>query len=266
MAPSELLDQAVALAKEAGVAIMAVYGRTEITSEIKANQSPLTEADLSAHRIISEGLRRLTPDISVLSEEDCQAFSGENEAGLYWLVDPLDGTKEFLSRNGEFTVNLALIEQGTPILGVVLAPALGICYLAAKGAGAHKLNAAGQRCALATSGRNGQTPWRVVGSRSHAGDSLRDFLTALGRHEFVPMGSSLKLCLVAEGRADLYPRFGPTHHWDTAAAHCVVEQAGGQVMDLSGKPLRYPVSTSTLNPHFLVLGGGLQFSDLPFLT
>ncbi len=248
-----LIAEVEAIARDAGAAIMEIYGR-EFSIEEKADHSPLTEADAAAHRLIDARLHRLSPALPVLSEEDTEQFDGPDAQGRYWLVDPLDGTKEFIKRNGEFTVNIALIEQGTPVLGVVYAPALELCYTAARGFGASKTDAEGNKTVINVARHQPGTPWRVVGSRSHAGDAMPLLLEQLGEHELVAMGSSLKLCLVAEGAADVYPRLGPTSLWDTAAAHCVAEQAGGRVIRLDGQPLGYANPQQLLNPHFLVVG------------
>lgn len=249
----ELLNQVDALARKAGAAIMEIYGR-EFSVEQKEDKSPLTEADAAAHRIIVDGLSALDVQVPILSEEDTANFADADAEGRYWLVDPLDGTKEFIKRNGEFTVNIALIEHGKAILGVVYAPALDVGYTAAAGLGAFKVEQGAAPVAISVAQYREGTSWRVVGSRSHAGDSLLQLLEKLGRHELVAMGSSLKLCLVAEGAADAYPRLGPTSLWDTAAAQCVVEQAGGSVVRLNGEPLSYANTREVLNPYFLVLG------------
>ncbi|MBZ9540463.1 3'(2'),5'-bisphosphate nucleotidase CysQ [Modicisalibacter tunisiensis] len=253
---ADLLNHAERIALDAGRAIMAVYARG-FTVEEKDDQSPLTEADQAAHDLIVAGLEALPDDIPVLSEEDVEGFPGSDSRGRYWLVDPLDGTREFIKRNGEFTVNIALIEQGRPVLGVVVAPALGVSYLAAAGVGAFKVSQDGERRAIRVSGAPAPgTPWRVVGSRSHPSAETTAWLDRLGPHEMVAMGSSLKLCLVAEGAADVYPRLGPTCLWDTGAAQAVVEQAGGRVETLQGEPLRYANPEETHNPHFVVWGNG----------
>ncbi len=248
-----LLEPVRMLAAEAGGRIMAVYG-TAFTVTEKADASPLTLADLAAHEAISAGLRRLTPAIPVLSEESASVPFQERAAwDVFWLVDPLDGTKEFVKRNGEFTVNIALIQGHEPILGVVQVPASGLCYVAARGLGAFRLEPgkAAQRIAVQPVGKGAI---RVVGSRSHGGPGLERFVARLGEHSLVTIGSSLKFCVVAEGGADVYPRLGPTSEWDTAAAQCIVEEAGGQVIDLQGQRLLYNARESLLNPHFLVIG------------
>ncbi len=248
LAPETLID----LARRAGDAILKVYD-SDIAVQQKDDQSPLTEADLASHRTIVAGLGELTPEIPVLSEES-KALPFETRQGWrrYWLIDPLDGTKEFIKRNGEFTVNIALIEHGEAVLGVVLVPVTGVVYYGLRDGGAFKIEQGASRPIAVTP--KCQSPVRVAGSRSHAGDSLQAFLDRLGPHEIVSMGSSLKLCLVAEGRADLYPRLGPTSEWDTAAAQAVVEAAGGRVTDTALQPLRYNTKDSLLNPHFLVFG------------
>ncbi|NWN83797.1 MAG: 3'(2'),5'-bisphosphate nucleotidase CysQ [Halomonas sp.] len=255
---STLLDSVEGIALQAGDAIMSIYSR-EFSIEEKEDKSPLTEADKAAHEVIVAGLEALPGGIPVLSEEDAEGFAGADDNGRYWLVDPLDGTKEFIKRNGEFTVNIALIESGRPVLGVVVAPALEVSYLAARDVGAFKIEwgegKASERRAIRVAGEpvEGAT-WRVVGSRSHPSPDLAAWLETLGSHDMVPMGSSLKLCLVAEGAADVYPRLGPTCLWDTGAAHAVVEQAGGRVETLEAKPLDYATPSEKLNPYFIVWG------------
>ncbi|WP_447926353.1 3'(2'),5'-bisphosphate nucleotidase CysQ [Vreelandella sp. EE27] len=254
MIDQALLDAVEQIAREANKAIMQVYSR-EFSVEEKADKSPLTEADQAAHLVIMKGLQALPIQLPILSEEDAEGFSGLDEHGRYWLVDPLDGTKEFIKRNDEFTVNIALIEQGTPILGVVTAPALDVAYVAAKGLGAFKIEANGERHTLSVAGMpEPQEAWRVVGSRSHPSPDLAAWLEKLGAHDMVPMGSSLKLCAIAEGKADVYPRLGPTCLWDTGAADAIVRQAGGRVETLEGVPLSYANPSEKLNPYFVVWG------------
>jgi 3'(2'), 5'-bisphosphate nucleotidase len=248
-----LLEPVIDLAAAASHRIMAVYA-TAFSVIKKDDASPLTAADTASHDTISRGLRSLTPDIPVLSEESASVPFGErNGWPRFWLVDPLDGTKEFISRNGEFTVNIALIEDGQPILGVVHVPVTGVCYYAARGQGAFRQErgTTGHRMAVQAVPREGSI--RIVGSRSHGGEKVMAFAERLGEHTFVAVGSSLKFCLVAEGQADVYPRLGPTWEWDTAAAQCIVEEAGGRVVATDGRRLRYN-KESLLNPHFLVFG------------
>jgi 3'(2'), 5'-bisphosphate nucleotidase len=246
-----LRDAAIALAKRAGAAIMEVYvGNIEVTA--KSDTSPLTLADLRAHELITVGLNQLTPSWPVLSEESSAvAFVERATWRTYWLVDPLDGTKEFVSRNGEFTVNIALIHDHVAVLGVVFVPVREVTYSGASGLAAYRQHGMLspeqiQVAELAAS------PVRVVGSRSHRGEALDDYLARLGPYTMVSMGSAVKFCVVAEGEADLYPRLGPTSEWDTAAAQAVVEAAGGVVCRLDGERLRYNTKESLLNPSFLV--------------
>ena len=247
-----LLLDVKALASEAGQAILCVYASSFTVAE-KDDRSPLTQADLQSEQVILAGLRRLAPEIPVLSEESARApYSRRAAWDWLWVVDPLDGTKEFVQRNGEFTVNIALVHQHRPVLGVVHAPVLERDYYAAEGIGAFRSDAtaAGQPIHVAP---RGPGPVRIVGSRSHRGSSLDIFLARVGPHEFVEVGSSLKMCLVAEGLADVYPRMGPTSEWDTAAGQCIAEQAGGQVLCLDGEPLSYNKGDDVLNPNFVVI-------------
>ena len=249
------LESVQALAAEASVRILEIYTNGfDVT--VKDDNSPLTAADLAAHHVIVTGLQRLTPDIPVLSEESSAVpFAERSRWPRYWLVDPLDGTKEFIQRNGQFTVNIALIEHHEPVLGVVRVPVTGLCYFATRGHGAFREEPHQPPRPVKVKPLQSGAPVRVVGSRSHGGPDLRRFATALGAHELVTIGSSLKFCQVAEGVADVYPRFGPTSEWDTAAAQAVVEVAGGHVVSAeTGEPLRYNTRDSLLNPHFIVYG------------
>jgi len=246
------LEQIIPIAKRAGEAILEVYHQDFSVYE-KSDKSPLTEADLGAHRVIVDALRELTPNIPILSEESASVpFEIRRQWSSYWLVDPLDGTREFVKRNDEFTVNIALIEDGVPTLGVVHVPVMDVTYSGAQGQ-AYRQEGNGAPQAIWVTSKC-QSPVRVAGSRSHSGDSLLRFLERLGANELVSIGSSLKLCLVAEGKADIYPRLGPTSEWDTAAAQAVVEAAGGLVTDLEMNPLRYNTKDKLLNPFFLVFG------------
>jgi 3'(2'), 5'-bisphosphate nucleotidase len=247
---SRLLPDVIAIARDAGRTILEVY-ESAFTVKEKDDHSPLTEADLRSEKLILAGLRRIAAEVPVLSEETGQVpWATRRGWSRLWVVDPLDGTREFVGRNGEFTVNIALVQDGRVILGVVHAPALGRTYFGCEGAGSFRSDAeaAGRPIHVA---KRGPGPVRVVGSRSHRGSSLDAFLERVGPYELVEVGSSLKLCLVAEGAADVYPRLGPTCEWDTAAGQCVLEQAGGQVVTLAGQPLGYNLREEVLNPFFV---------------
>ena len=247
-----LLDAARRIAAAAADRVLAVY-RAPFEVTQKADASPLTEADLASHRTIVEGLRAFTPDIPVLSEESTDVdFATRSGWSRYWLVDPLDGTRDFVKGNDEFTVNIALIERHAPVLGVVAVPVTGVVYAAARGLGARRHDADGEH-PLAVR-RPASPPFRVAASRSHRDRKTEAFIRNLGPCVETSIGSSLKFCRLAEGSVDIYPRFGPTCEWDTAAAQAVVEQAGGRVTDLGLEPLRYNTKESLLNSHFLAFG------------
>lgn len=251
MPDSAILPDVIAIADAAGEAVMAIY-RTDFDVEYKSDQSPLTAADLASNRIITEGLRRLTPDIPVLSEESEAAdWETRRHWRRFWLIDPIDGTRDFTQRTGEFTVNIALIENGEPILGVVTAPALHEAYWGLRGEGAHKRDRGGHVHRIQVA--QAKTARRVVASKNHLNDETRAFIDSLGEHQLVQAGSSLKFCRIAEGHADIYPRLGPTCEWDTGAAQAVLMAAGGKVETLEGKPLRYG-KEDLLNPHFVASG------------
>ncbi len=250
---SQLIDPVVAIAVDAGSAILEVYA-TDFAVQAKDDDSPLTKADMASHHVILDGLASLGTGLPVLSEESGMPDFDERRGwDRYWLIDPLDGTKEFVKRNGEFTVNIALIDNHRPVFGVVHVPVSGKTYVGCEGVGA-EMRTNGQESASIAVAEQSESPVRVVGSRSHRGASLDRFLEQLGDFELHPTGSSLKFCLVAEGKADIYPRLGPTSEWDTAAAQAVVEQAGGAVLTLDGTPLAYNNKSDILNPHFLVAG------------
>lgn len=247
----------IAVAREAGAAILDVYG-TEFEVEHKDDTSPLTEADLRSHRIILKRLSERYPDIPVLSEEsgDAAPYEVRSRWGLYFLVDPLDGTKEFVKRNGQFTVNIALMERNRPVAGVVYAPVLDWMYYGSKD-GSFKSEAGAKPVRLAppTAPLNGKVV--VVGSRSHSTPEMEEFIERMKQDydevEFIAMGSSLKLCMVAEGKADIYPRLGPTMEWDTAAAHAVVTHSGRRVLAWGEEDLDLPYNKpDLLNGWFLV--------------
>ena len=248
-------DALIELAAAAGREILEVY-ETSFDVTTKDDASPLTEADLRAHRVIVDGLRELTPEVPVISEEaEPPRFEERRHWQRYWLVDPLDGTKEFVSRNGEFTVNIALIEAGEPALGVVGVPVRGHIYVGdCRGNGAYRMSEAGREPLRSRAMKPGVLT--VVASRRHGGDRLDGYLGMLAESFAIvrqPIGSSLKFCLLAEGEADLYPRLGPTSEWDIAAAHAVLQAAGGAVMHTDGRPFRYNTKESFLNPDFVAV-------------
>ena len=250
---NQVLEQLVDISRRAGLAILEWYdGDMGITK--KADDSPLTKADLASHQLIQAELTRLWPEIPVLSEESAVIpWQTRQSWKQYWLVDPLDGTKEFINRNGEFTVNIALIRDHQPVIGVVHVPVTDVSYFGAREKGAFRQ----QGTAVATAIQVRQpaaVPAGIVGSRSHANPELADQLNALGPHDLISMGSSLKFCRVAEGLADFYPRLGPTCEWDTAAAQAVVEAAGGRVVKIDGSALQYNRKEIYLNPFFFVIG------------
>jgi 3'(2'), 5'-bisphosphate nucleotidase len=259
----ELVAGLVDLTEAAGAAILEVY-ETDFDVETKTDESPLTQADLASHRTIESGLARLTPDIPLFSEEsDLPPFEVRRQWERYWLVDPLDGTKEFVNRNGEFTVNIALIEDGKPVLGIVGVPVRQHIYVGVREQGAYRLSRAEgepDRIELNGRSRDDDAPLVVVASRSHGGERLEQYLLALeetfGTVSRTPVGSSLKLCILAEGAADLYPRLGPTSEWDIAAAHAVLAAAGGEVWAVDGSPLAYNSKESVLNPEFFAAADG----------
>jgi len=255
MKVADYLGPVADIAREAGAKIMEVYESADFGVETKADDSPLTKADLASHHVIVAALEALTPDIPVLSEESkAMPYSGRKDWTLFWLVDPLDGTKEFVKRNGEFTVNIALIDNGKPVLGVIYIPVTGETYQAATGYGAERAGKTLQ------ANKQVADSLKVVASRSHAGAETEAYFKRVKEDytlELVSKGSSLKFCLVAAGEAALYPRFGPTMEWDTAAAQCIVEQAGGAVTTMDGAPLRYN-KENLLNPYFVVSSPALQ--------
>ncbi|SCZ67501.1 3'(2'),5'-bisphosphate nucleotidase CysQ [Thiohalomonas denitrificans] len=252
--PCELLTPALEVAIDAGRRILEIY-EAGFKIEQKEDETPLTEADTAASDIIEKGLSELTPELPVLTEESVKIpYSVRRRWSRYWLVDPLDGTREFIQRTGEFTVNIALIHDQEPVLGIVYAPAMGVYYYACRGQGAYKRNDCCNPERIRTRRLEPGRPVVVAGSRSHRGDAMEAFLKQLREYEFVPLGSALKSCLVAEGTADIYARLGPTSEWDTAATQCIVEEAGGLITDTRMRPLRYNTKEDLLNPHFFTFG------------
>lgn len=249
----DLLEHVAGIAETAGRAILEVY-ETDFDVDEKADASPITEADRRAHDLIQAGLSGLRDQRPILSEEARTVpWEVRRHWREYWLVDPLDGTKEFVQRNGQFTVNIALVRAGRPVLGVVHAPVTGTTYGGIVGRGAWRRPLGRDKTAIRVRAL-GDGPVRVVGSRSHRGPDLDGYLERLGPHEMVPMGSSLKFCVVAEGNADVYPRLGPTSEWDTAAAEAVLCAAGGQVVASDGEPMAYNKGPDLLNPWFIASG------------
>ena len=247
----------------AGRAILDVYEQN-FTVTHKQDDSPLTQADLASNTIICDALAELTPNIPLLSEESTEIdFATRSAWKQYWLVDPLDGTREFVNRNGEFTVNIALVSNHAPVFGVVHVPVSGVTYTGIENQGSSRQDS-GQAPVRIHVRQPCASPVVVVGSRSHANPKLLHHLAAIGDYELVSMGSSLKFCLLAEGKADFYPRLGPTSEWDTAAAHAVVNAAGGQIITLNGEPLQYNTKESLLNPEFLVIADDSRDWLTPF--
>lgn len=252
----KLCLECVNIARDAGKAILAIYD-AGFSIEEKADKSPLTDADMASHNLIIKRLSELTPDIPILSEESAKLpFEERASWETYWLVDPLDGTREFIKRNGEFTVNIALIHQHKSIIGVINVPVLDVDYFAWENGGSFKSEQGGAATPISVKKLDStpDTPLNVAGSRSHGSEMMQHYIEKLGAVEMISMGSSLKFCLVAEGRADLYPRLGLTSEWDTAAAHCIVEQSGGYITKTDMTPLEYNTKDSLLNPFFFVFG------------
>ena len=263
------LEHIIRISQNAGDAILDIYAQ-DFKVEEKSDASPLTEADLASHHIIIAALKEFTPDIPILSEESSELLKSKEwrEWPTYWLIDPLDGTKEFVKRNGEFTVNIALIQNNKPVLGVVHVPVTKTTYAGSLELGAFKFDENHSDLNKAVrihSEQKPKTPYRIVASRSHQSKELKEYLQGIGEHEIIAMGSSLKFCLIAEGQADCYPRFGLTSEWDTAAAQAIVEAAGGQVSKLDNTALRYNTKDEILNPFFMVTASSTKdwFKAIP---
>lgn len=250
---SRWLPEVAQIARQAGEVILQVYHCEDCEVEKKADGSPVTEADKRADDLIRQALARLSPSIPVVSEENIHAtpFSERQGWGCFWLVDPLDGTKEFIERTDEFCVNIALVMNGESVLGVVYVPVYDWLYMAHKGGEAVKVEQ-GQTQVL-TARKLIKSPVNVAVSRRH-GKKVENFIAELAPTAMRHCGSAIKSCLVAEGQADVYPRFGPTSHWDTAASQVIVEAAGGRIVDAQGQDLRYFPTETILNPHFMVVG------------
>lgn len=258
----EFLQSINLLAEEAGRRILEIY-HSDFQVSFKEDESPLTAADLSSHDCLVEGLKKIAPEYPILSEESSIVpFEERSHWETFWLIDPLDGTREFIKRNGEFTVNVALIHRNESVLGAVYAPAKEVGYFASSQGSFRKRGLESvERISVK---KNVTPPLRILASRSHGREEVLSYLSRIGEHELLSIGSSLKFCLVAEGSADLYLRMGPTSEWDTAAAHCVLHKAGGELTDLQRKPLRYNKKPSLLNPNFMAFGDQSQNWTAPF--
>jgi len=251
-----LLNSIINISKDAGNSILKIYNHDTMSKDVsyKDDNSPLTLADKASHNTICKGLKHLTPDIPILSEEGTTIdYNDRKNWKEFWLIDPLDGTKEFIKRNGEFTVNIALISDGQPILGVVYAPVLDITWYGALNHGSFKCIKNDTPVKIKSISPDKGHAIKVVTSRSHANNpKLNDFLKDYPAYELVKMGSSMKICLVADGSAHIYPRLGPTMEWDTAAAHAVVKFAGGNIFDMTDRNELAYNKENLLNPAFLV--------------
>lgn len=256
---SSYIEPLKTISREAGEAILEIYNdETPLEVDTKSDDSPVTKADLAAHRVIHKSLQDLTPEIPILSEEGGMPdYEERRNWQSYWLVDPLDGTKEFINRNGEFTVNIALIQNGQAVLGVVYVPVKSIMYWGLVGEGSWKESTAGTE-KLSIRKLSFDRELKVVGSRRHGAEALDKLMEQVGTRfnsvDLVSMGSSLKICALAEGSADWYPRLALTSEWDTAAAHAVLNGAGGKIMDISLNALTYNAKDSLLNPFFHAVG------------
>lgn len=248
---SSILPDVIKIADEASEKVLHIY-QSDFKVNYKEDHSPITAADIASHDIIVKGLRNISRDIPILSEEGAEIpWEERKKWRRFWLIDPIDGTKDFTQRTGEFTVNIAMIEDGEPVMGVVTAPALKEAFWGIKGEGAHMRDRTGRVHRIRVA--DPKETLRVVASKNHLNEETRAFIEALGSHETVQAGSSLKFCRIAEGHADIYPRMGPTSEWDTAAAHAVLVAAGGKVQTPEGQTLVYG-KENILNPNFIAAG------------
>ncbi len=254
----QLLEDLKFIAKKAGEEIMEIYQNENFDIQIKSDHSPVTKADLAAHDIIVNFLEQHYPAIPCLSEESASIdFKERQKWSQCFIIDPLDGTKEFIERNGEFTVNIALQKDGKPVLGVIYAPTKGILYYAAEGVGAYKQQSSypSERIKVRKIRKDDELePIKVITSRRNQLESVRDLCQSLGSCEFMSFGSSLKMCMIAEGSADIYPKLAPTSEWDTAAAQIILEQAGGRLVALNFERFLYNQKESLINPPFFAIG------------
>ena len=248
----ESINNLIEISMDAGKAIMDVY-TTDFNVEKKEDKSPLTKADTLSHDIISRSLKKLTPNIPVLSEESINVSTYERTGwNEYWLVDPLDGTKEFINKNGEFTTNIAFIRENRPIFGIIFAPALNQIYWGSEHNGSFMLDTKDLSSIMEINALKSVGPSICIAtSRSHPSKELNNFVKGIARHKVRKIGSSLKFCLIAKGEVDCYPRFGPTSEWDTAAGEIIAKSSGAIVADLEGKSLIYNKRDGFLNPNFI---------------
>jgi 3'(2'), 5'-bisphosphate nucleotidase len=262
---NHLLNHLFDVAEQASLAIMDIYAKQrELFIRSKSDQTLVTVADELAHRLLVAELARLTPGIPIISEEGVQIDYAERKSWTdYWLIDPLDGTKEFIDRTGEFSINIALIRDNKPILGLVYLPTTQLCYFATTKAGAYKRSAEGDIQAIKV--REKPSVPMITISRRHNPQRLQAIFSNIGPYGLLALGSAWKICQVAEGSADIYPRLGPTSEWDTAAGQCILEEAGGQLINLQGETLRYNTKESLLNPEFIAVGDN-YFNWLSYLT
>jgi len=245
-----LIEQIIEISKEAGKAVLEVYN-TDFDFQMKEDLSPLTKADTLSNQIICSSLKTLTPDIPILSEEDSDiSFEKRSNWEKYWLIDPLDGTKEFIKKNGEFTVNIALIENNIPRLGIIHLPVTSETYWGSKNNGSYYVNANNKSKQISVS-KKPENIITVMASRSHPNEKLDSLLEKIKHYKIVNRGSSLKFCQIAAGQADVYPRFGPTSEWDIAAGHAILLGASGNIYDLNGNEIRYNIRSNYLNPFFI---------------
>lgn len=252
------IEQLIDIAYEAGKAIQEIYHSGDLGIESKSDESPLTKADKAANDIICNGLNKITPDIPVVSEENKEVpYEIRKEFEYFWMVDPLDGTKEFIKKNGEFTVNIALIHNQKSIAGVVYAPDLDLMYYAIKGEGAYVIEDNEQAPLLANKFNTTDPHLRLVCSRSHLNDETQAFVNNYSKPKLIPKGSSLKFLIIAHGGAELYPRLAPTMEWDTAAAHIILTESGGKMYQTDGSPVLYN-KENLFNPHFIATANEQQ--------
>lgn len=248
----KLIKEVILISKKAGVSILDIYNQSNIEIDVKDDDSPLTQADIASHNTIVNSLMNLTPEIPILSEESSYIdFDERSKWETYWLVDPLDGTKEFLKRNGEFTVNIALIENNTPILGVIFVPATNESYWGSRKYGSF-YSSDGKNIKQLNVSKGSWDSLSIVTSRSHVNEELQVLLNEIDNFNLVSRGSSLKFCLIASGEADIYPRFGLTSEWDIAAGEAIVKFAGGHITNIDNNQLLYNKKESFLNPYFIV--------------